>query len=263
VVERQAASVVMLRTADELDAAAELLWKVWGAQGGAERNEVISGVLLRTLKHSGNYVAGVFDGPRLIGCAVGMFGSHASDGSVDHLHSYIAGVDPERSDRGVGYAMKRHQRQWALDHDLKKIMWTFDPLVARNAYVNLCKLGATVVSYEPEFYGRLDDGLNTDQSTDRLMVKWDLLAPWVERAMNGDRTGMRRLAVVLPVAERIAIPEDISVLREKDPDQAERERDNVRRQFQSLIARGYRVAGLSRDGEYVLLPDGVDAVFEG
>ncbi len=256
------AEVVVLRDAEHLDAAAELLWNVWGARDGAERNEVISGVLLRTLSYCGNYVAGVFDGEDLIGCTVGIFGSRADDGRQDHLHSYLAGVAAPASNHGIGYAMKRHQRQWALDRGLQTITWTFDPLVSRNAYFNLCKLGATVASYEPDFYGRVDDGVNTNQITDRLLVEWDLRAPWVEQAMIGAGTGTRRHAVVLPGAELIPVPKDISMLREDDPEAAQQERLTVRKQFQSLIAQGYRVAGMSKAREYVLLPADVAPVFE-
>ncbi|WP_436527472.1 GNAT family N-acetyltransferase [Actinoplanes sp. HUAS TT8] len=249
------ADVVMLHTAEHLNAAAELLWNVWGARDGSERNEVISGVLLRTLSHGRNYVAGVFDSQgEIIGCTVGIFASSSDDGPPDYLQSYIAGVDATKSNHGVGYAMKRHQRLWALARGLPTIVWTFDPLVSRNAYFNLCKLGATVTSYEPDFYGRMDDGANTDQITDRLLVTWDLHDPWVERAMSGDGIGARRHAVATPGAELISVPKDITMLREKDPEAAQQERLTVRKQFQSLLTQGYRVAGMSESREYVLVP---------
>lgn len=255
------ADVVMLRDAKHLDKACELLWSVWGARDGAERNEVISGVLLRSLAFSGNYVAGVFDGDDIIGCTVGMLGSSEEDGGTDHLHSYIAGVAHTHSDRGIGYRMKRHQREWALSKGLERITWTFDPLVSRNAYFNLCKLGARAVSYKPDFYGRVDDGVNTNQITDRLLVAWDLRAPWVAQSMIGAGRGPRRHAVALPGAELIVVPEDVNMLRESDPERAGRKRLTVRDQFQSLIAQGYQIAGMSRSREYVLLPSEVTPEF--
>lgn len=250
-----AVDVVLLQTVEHLDAAAELLWTVWGARDSSERNEVISKVLLRTLGHAGNYVAGVFDADgEIIGCTVGILGLSAEDGASAHLHSYIAGVADAKSNHGVGYAMKRHQRRWALERDLATIRWTFDPMATRNAYFNLCKLGATVDSYKPDFYGRMDDGVNTNQITDRLLVSWDLRDPWVEQAMGDDQRGARRYAEVTPGAELISIPADVNELRGMDPQVASKKRIAVRDRFLGLMTQGYRVAGVSESREYVLVP---------
>ena len=46
--------------------------------------------LLRAFSKAGNYVAGAFDGGRLVGACVGFFHAPAEDA----LHSHIAGVSP-------------------------------------------------------------------------------------------------------------------------------------------------------------------------
>jgi predicted GNAT superfamily acetyltransferase len=243
VIERRAADraagleVVLLRSAEHLEAAAELLRTVWEARTAAERVEVISTTMLRSLSHSGNYVAGAFDGGEMIGCAVGWVGLGRS-GPPDHLHSDIAGVRARESNRGIGYVMKRHQRRWALDRGLRKVSWTFDPMVARNAYFNLCKLGVTVTSFEPDFYGRLNDGVNTDQSTDRLVVEWDLCAPWVRQAPDDGHPPARRHVSVVPGAELVSVPQDITTLRQADGTLVQRERLAMGERFQCLLARG-------------------------
>ncbi len=56
--------------------------------------------------------------------------------------------------------MKLHQRAWAIARGIPVIEWTFDPLVARNAYFNIRKLGAMPVEYLPNFYGIMGDGIN-------------------------------------------------------------------------------------------------------
>ncbi|MFC7527706.1 GNAT family N-acetyltransferase [Actinoplanes sp. GCM10030250] len=251
--------VIMLRTGDQLEAAARLLWTVWEAGSDAERGEVISTSMLRTLAHSGNYVAGAYVDDQLIGCTVGVFG--ACDGKVDRLHSHITGVYQPGRNRGTGFVLKRHQRQWALDNGLDIVTWTFDPLVSRNGYFNLCKLGARVTEYRPDFYGRMDDGANTNDRTDRLLVEWPLRSEWVEEAMTGD-PGLRRHAAVVPGAQVIAVPEDIRMLREAEPEQAKRMRFEVRDRFLSLFADGYQVVGMSKDREYVLLPSSMSAAYE-
>ena len=252
----------MLHSDEQVDAATRLLWRVWNAKTPAERSAVIDRTLLRTLCHTQNYVVGAYREDRLIGCTVGFFGSRSPARSPNSLYSFISGVDQAQSNRGIGYAMKRHQRTWALERGIEMITWTFDPLVARNVYFNLCKLGADVVAYKPDFYGRLDDGLNTNQKTDRLLVEWDLRDSWVEQAMLDEHGGAKRFATLLPEAELISIPKDIGMLRETDPEFARRESEAARDRFRSLMADGYRVAGMSRVREYVLLPADVSAAYE-
>ncbi len=76
-----------------------------------------------------------------------------------HLHSHMAAVLPQAADRGIGTALKLHQRAWALRHEIDRIVWTFDPLVRRNARLNLTKLGGVGVEYLVDFYGA--DGRRT------------------------------------------------------------------------------------------------------
>ena len=81
------------------------------------------------------------------------------------------------SRRNVGYALKLHQRAWALQRGIATITWTFDPLVRRNAYFNLAKLGVRATRYLPNFYGAMQDPINAGDDTDRLLVDWDLASP--------------------------------------------------------------------------------------
>ncbi|MFG1951612.1 GNAT family N-acetyltransferase [Micromonospora sp. NPDC048830] len=245
-------TIATLHTGEQIETAAELLWTVWGASTDAERSELINVSLLRTLCHSGNYVVGAYRDGRMVGCTVGMLG--ARTGRPDHLHSYITGVSQAERGRGTGLALKRHQRRWALERGIDAISWTYDPLVCRNGYFNLCKLGATVTAYRPDFYGRLDDGVNTNERTDRLLVEWALRSEWVEQAMTGEPGAMRRHARVVPGAELIAVPEDIEMLRRTDRQRAQRERFEVRDRFLALFADNYRVAGMTSTHEYVLVP---------
>ena len=82
----------------------------------------------------------------MVGAALGFLGS---DDRGTYLHSYIAGVKEALRGGNVGFALKQHQRAWTLEHGLTRVTWTFDPLVRRNAYFNLVKLGATAVAFHP------------------------------------------------------------------------------------------------------------------
>ena len=97
---------------------------------------------------------------------------------------------PTRRHRGVGYALKLAQRAQALDQGIHVARWTFDPLVARNAWFNMGKLGTVADEFRRGFYGEMADEINRGDRTDRLFVRWDL-DPARRRA---SRRAARRLA---------------------------------------------------------------------
>jgi predicted GNAT superfamily acetyltransferase len=232
-------------------------------------NPPVTTELLRALAKAGNYVAGAFDGTELVGACVGFFGAPGGEA----MHSHIAGVSAAALGRSVGFALKLHQRAWALQRGVGEIRWTFDPLVSRNAYFNLVKLGASITEYLPNFYGGMRDGINDGDETDRLLVRWDLDAGAVTAACAG-RTGpcdaeyeRARGAVVglarspqgLPVPGTldgetvlVAVPPNIQALRSADPACAKQWRAAVRDVLAPLLAGGARVAGFDRTGWYVL-----------
>src|SRR5437763_17197337 len=52
--------------------------------------------------------------------------------------------------------------------------WTTDPLIRRNAYFNLAKLGAEAPQYLVDFYGEMRDAFNAGDESDRLLIRWRL-----------------------------------------------------------------------------------------
>ncbi|GAA4700369.1 GNAT family N-acetyltransferase [Phytohabitans rumicis] len=258
VAERLGVRITELSDVPSQHAAAELLRQVWGADSA---DQLVNAGLMRAFGHSGNYVVGAYRGDDLIGAAVAFLGA-------DHLHSHIAGVQPGGQGSGVGYAMKLHQRAWALDRNIDAVCWTYDPLVRRNAYFNLHKLGATATAYLPDFYGLMDDGINTGDVSDRVYVRWALTSPAVVAAAEGHGVAVDPAGgtVVLgrsdggapvPAAAGgrrllIAVPADVEALRRTDPDLTGRWRYAVRAAMIEALDRGYRIAGITKDGWYVL-----------
>src|SRR5262245_38271070 len=151
----------------ETAAAADLFQAIWSAPAQAPP---LSAELMRALAATGNYVAGAYVGDTMVGAAVAFF----TDETPRALHSHISGVAEGMQGRSVGFALKLHQRLWALERGIGTIAWTTDPLVRRNAYFNLAKLGATVTEYLPDFYGEMKDGVNAADTSDRLMLTWAL-----------------------------------------------------------------------------------------
>lgn len=251
---RSGVDVRRLRS-DETQEACDLLAHIWASGRG---RVPIEASLLVALLHSDNYVAGAFEGTRMVGVCVGFFTSPRQAG----LHSHIAGVRSTHVGRGVGVALKLHQRAWAIGHGITTITWTYDPLVARNAYFNLHRLGARAIDYVPDFYGDMSDGLNDGHGSDRMVTRWDLAvwppehsaAPVGPPALElGRAREPVRIAVPADAATcRVAVPDDIGALRLRDVDLAVEWRRTTRDVLTDLIGSGWSISGFARAGFYCL-----------
>jgi predicted GNAT superfamily acetyltransferase len=256
---RSAVAEAVVRPLDDvalLTRAADLLAEIWGFP---PNEGPMTPELLRALAHAGNYVAGAWVADELVGVSAGFLGRR--DGRV-YLHSHISGVTPGHQGAAVGYALKQHQRSWALERDIDTIEWTFDPLVRRNAYFNLSKLGARVVAYEADFYGPMRDAINAGDHTDRVLARWQLDAPAPSRSVgNGqapeilrpDDDGRPVVSSSSAPVLRAWIPSDSVELRERDPDAAASWREALRDSMGEAIEHGYTAVDMSRDGWYTLV----------
>ena len=216
-------------TIAELDAMREVFVAIWDEGGAPEVH------LTRAVQWSGGYAAvAVVDG-RVVGGAMGFIGLRPGL----HLHSHIAGVLPGLQDRSIGFALKQHQRSWCAERELREIRWTYDPLVRRNAWFNLRRLGAEIESFHPDFYGDMHDGVNAGDRSDRFLVRWATDAP---EPSSDDAVDVPR------GAELFALPEDIVALRRTDPQRAAALRLELRAALE-----GRRVAGLTDAAEYVIV----------
>jgi predicted GNAT superfamily acetyltransferase len=187
----------------------------------------------------------------------------ALSGGVPHLHSDMVAVLPEYQRHGVGVRIKWAQRDEALRRGIALITWTYDPLQARNAHLNLRRLGARAVEFLENFYGITTSSLHHGLPTDRLLVHWNLNAEGVVRLARDDEPtrsvaapGSPRVNDVKwqagwPVTSEprldltdpellLEIPPDWNVLCQAAPRVAEGWQQTIRRAFQSYFARGYR-----------------------
>lgn len=264
--DRAGVEVVEVDEVDVLRALSELFATVWSTPD----NPPLRPDLLRALSHAGNYVAGAFSGDRLVGGSVGFFDRRR--GALG-LHSHVTAVLPDALGRSVGFALKQHQRAWALARGVEVVTWTFDPLVRRNAYFNLTKLGAEIAAYHADFYGPLADGINAGDPTDRCEVTWPLAALRAVEAAEGrpsepaaEALLARGAAVLLredaegrPAPENqeadvllCRVPADIVALRASDPALAREWRLAVRERLGGALGAGWRATGMTRSGWYVL-----------
>jgi predicted GNAT superfamily acetyltransferase len=280
----EAAGVVVreLDTLAELDAMIAVFDEVWVPEDG---NSSIRLDTLRAMTKAGNYASGAYDlvSGELLGACVGFFGppAHAE------LHSHIAGVRAAGLGRSVGFALKLHQRAWCLHRDVRLIAWTYDPLIRRNSYFNLVKLGARPVEYLRNFYGTMDDVINGGTETDRVLVRWDLasdlaVAACAGRGQAASFTAERNrgakvalsaadggsplvlagLALDGPVLDGhgsngartllVGVPADIEAMRLSAPALASAWRTALRDVLSPLLAGSARVTGFDRSEGYVV-----------
>jgi predicted GNAT superfamily acetyltransferase len=210
--------------------------KTWAMDAGTE----VTPNLLQAMVHSGAYLSGAFVEGKCVGAA---FAFPATTSGL-HLHSHMTAVLDGFRDQGIGSALKIDQWKWAKKNNYKEITWTFDPLVARNAKLNLIKLGVDISSYHPNFYGYMPDALNSGDESDRVMASWRVI---------GEQP-VARSVIINPDKSYtlVKIPEDIVGIRSKNISENLKWRHRVREEFMQAFERGGKVVGFSANNEYVV-----------
>ncbi len=180
---------------------------------------------------------------RPLGASIGLPARHSGGPA---LHSHVTGLVPSARGAGVGRAIKLHQRAWAAANGIERIVWTFDPLVRRNAWFNIAVLGAEVCEYLPSFYGAMTDEINAGDESDRLLVTWDVHRPLPVRPLDGAGAGTGAPRELIPT------PVDVVALRRTDPSAVAVWRMDTRRALTSALAAGRAVIGFTTAGDYVI-----------
>ncbi len=267
--ERIATSKVEIRVlvgVAEQDYAREIFDEVWPTNEGTQ----ITANLLQAMVHNGTYLSGVFVEGEIVGAAF-AFPSVDEKRNI-HLHSHMTAVKENYRDRSIGSTLKWHQRAWALEHGYEVITWTFDPLVRRNARLNLVKLGVQIFEYFPDFYGDLPDALNAGDPTDRVIARWDLLSKTTTDCARF--RNLEKLPGAIPVALSIEdgrpiqhaansnasqilcfLPSDIIEIRSQDSELALAWRLALRAELLPRLTSGWQISGFTHDGAFVISND--------
>jgi predicted GNAT superfamily acetyltransferase len=162
-------NIRLIETPEEMPLVEELQRDVWP---GSE-TDVVPLHMLITAVHNGGLVLGAFVEEKMIGFVFGFPGiENTPDGPRPKHCSHMMGIHPDFRDSGVGFALKRAQWQMVRHQNLDHITWTYDPLLSRNAYLNIAKLGAVCTTYHRSEYGDMRDGLNAGLPSDRFQVDW-------------------------------------------------------------------------------------------
>jgi predicted GNAT superfamily acetyltransferase len=248
--------VRLVRSHDEFAACEALSRDIWGA---AERN-VVPRELLLTMQLNGGLVHGAFDrDSRLIGFCFGFAGVRHGQ---FRLCSHQLGVIPAFRGAGIGIALKQAQRQDALRLGYSLVVWTFDPLEARNAYINLHRLGCIARHYDRNHYGDMEDELNRVLPSDRFEAEW-----WLERPKPPTPPGQPRPMLTIgrdgaPVRVQseadegrpalIEVPPDFQAVKRASLELAVRWRLESRAAFESALEAGLVAVDFQRRGAYIM-----------
>ncbi|HET7371888.1 MAG TPA: GNAT family N-acetyltransferase [Gemmatimonadaceae bacterium] len=252
----------------ELRACVQLQEATWGQEFG----DIVPTSILKVAQRIGGVVLGAFDGGDLVGFVFGLTG--VERGRIVHWSDMLA-VRRDARNLGIGRRLKEEQRRAALEVGAEVIYWTFDPLVARNAHLNVNRLGARVSEYVENMYGLTDSVLHGLVPTDRLIVAWPTHDDEIERRLfevnwtvsspdslqapiaTPDWISDVEGASILPHCVRVEIPGDAEALLRTSPEDAARWRNSVRTAMRWGLTSGYSVNGFlfdeSRDrGFYVM-----------
>ena len=283
----------ILDTPAEMTAIEDLQRQVWL---GSE-TEVVPSHMLMAIMHNGGLAIGAYlrdetldqaseaaagdeetaSQASMIGFVFGFPGLYDTpDGPRSKHCSHMMGVLPAYRNSGVGFALKRAQWQMVRRQGIDRITWTFDPLLSRNAHLNIARLGTVCNTYLRDVYGSMRDGMNAGLPTDRFQVDWWVNSTRVARRLSKrprplldlahflaaetpilnptqigpgdlpeprlDAVAQARLDSVEPPALLLVeIPADFLPLKAADPHLAAAWRQHTRDIFEHLFRRGYLV----------------------
>jgi predicted GNAT superfamily acetyltransferase len=252
-------SVRRLETLAEYEECCDIQRETWGP----DFTENVPVAILLVAQKIGGVTAGAFDrNGRMLGFVFGLTG--VRDGRLVHWSDMLAVREEARGHR-LGAILKQYQRREVRALGVETMLWTFDPLVARNAHLNINLLGARAAEYVPDMYGsNTGSALHGALATDRFIVAWDLAddaAP--ARRVTGessstapllDPTRADGLPALVPFPDansvRVQVPADVHGL---DRETMARWRDTTRGAFLAAFDHGFRVTGFDR-GDTTRLP---------
>jgi len=182
--------------------------------------------------------------------------------------SDLLAVRPKYRNSGLGRILKLYQRELVLANGVEEIQWTYDPLVAKNAHLNLNKLGAEVMEYVVEMYPNSGSKLHRGLGMDRFVVTWPIATERVKKLIEGapipiaghddsapvvnSRSKNKRVFpsignFVDATTVRVEIPGDIMLVKKKSVKEAKLWRQTTRQTFVHYLGKGYKVEKFQRE----------------
>lgn len=254
----------LLHNIPELEAAVDVQMGVWGFSA----RSVVPAAIMHVMALRGGLVLGAYDADRMIGMLLAM---PARDGDAWILWSHMTGVLAPYQGRGIGAALKRFQREWALENGYRRIGWTVDPLQRGNAHFNFHLLGKdaalTSCTYHVNFYGDMDDDINRGMPSDRIEAMWYIDQPCLHAPVDA------QVPLILSAGEdlqpvsatddaqwdastlQVAVPRNLEAIRKMSAGGVLAWRLAVREKLRDAFKRGYAIvdfASTDQSDTYIL-----------
>jgi len=239
----------------------DILIEVWDLEKEGQRNIIPTRIFKLSYRYGGVVLATHDSEGKIIGFA---WAFPALDEGNLFLFSDTLAVLPQYRDKGVGAQLKFAQRRWSLLHKMPMIRWTFDPLEARNSFLNITRLGGLSCEFERNMYGLGLTGPNKGLETDRFVIDWYLDSARVQECASTAQSATvppdlpicltlyDRKGEIIPGEVRLdyrepellmPLPLNFQGLRKEHPDLSRKWRAASRSIFESYFGRGYAVVG--------------------
>ncbi|MCY3779490.1 MAG: GNAT family N-acetyltransferase [Chloroflexi bacterium] len=259
---------------EQHDQAVELQKVYWGDDAG----NLVPRHMLHSISHYGGHIIGAYDDSQLVGFVMGFVGTDIDIDDRDArpamanllIMSKRMLVLPSYRGQNIGFRLKMAQRDIALRQAIRLVTWTFDPMLAPNAHLNIRKLGGVIQRFSANYFD-LDkaDSLRAD----RLFVDWwvthrrvkerakgrgskltlnqyfDVNTPIVNRADASGSWLQPRQMTGIPNSTfaLVEIPTDFRQLEASERSLADDWRFHIRDVFSQMFAAGYIVTDFVSD----------------
>ncbi|MDP8002765.1 MAG: hypothetical protein ACP5I6_02070 [Caldisphaera sp.] len=259
----------------DLEKIVEIEKSAWGMPDYKETTPVH---VLKAINENGGLIIGAYDKETMIGFSMGWI---VGCGESQYFYSHMTGVLEDKKYKNIGYQLKLYQREEVLKMGIKVIKWTFDPLQGLNLNFNLEKLGAIARIYKENYYGNIRDSINEGLDTDRFEAEWYISSNYV---LNKLRSALKTPSIEeltkkdinialdrsiesnieIPIRKNfdlkkiilIAIPREISKIKNFDKNIANLWRSYTREAYKFYLSNGYIAVGFAKNKEkygYVVL----------
>jgi len=253
-----------IKTIEQLEQVQQLELNVWGMPA-IPLHQTLTAV------KNGGIVVGAYQEDKLVGFSYGFAGFREGK---SYLCSHMLGIDEEYRLLGIGEKLKYEQRAIAIERGYDLMVWTFDPLETRNAYLNLSKLKGICYTYIENCYGEMQDGFNKGLPSDRFEVSWHLTSDYVVNDITIEVADAKPVAsceltkqglLCLKMTENfefveglytLPVPKDFQALKAQNPSLALDWRFKTRTILKQLFSAGYAAISLQQRecyNEYVLV----------
>lgn len=250
----------ILETPQDMASVEEIQRLVWPGSDA----EIVPAHLLLTAAHNGGLVIGAYESAglstegevelsgevaqpadaQLIGFVFGFPGFYSTPDGPRLKHcSHMLGVHPNYRDQGLGFALKRAQWQMVRRQGIDRITWTYDPLMSRNAFLNIARLGAVCNTYHRNEYGKMRDQLNAGLPSDRFQVDWWINSQRVNRRLSKKARQQLDLAHFLAASVEIINPTRIGAQGLPEPLRPSKEMEQAILEVSAGTGEGKKEAG--------------------